>query len=473
MVSRTTEETTFTCSSARPSDVPVTRLKATTVFSRLLMLCCLWLTGSAVAVAEIAASATDGVAGNQPLQLITAIEFSGNKVTRERILLQEMLVREGDLADPARIEQSRQAIMDLGLFTSVRAWLEPHESGVVLRIHVKEKYYILPIPKLNRDADGNFSLGAELSIDNMAGLNQQLKLRYENEEFDGLSGGRIDSYLISYSYPRVYGTPFLFRSEISQTQQPAEQVTAGLVTSLYSQVGWVASAQLSRWLNRQGPSRGWQLGGGLVWRRNTYDYISGTSTDLFRDAQAVGITAITEYIDVRDFLYSRKGIDYGYNGEIGSRTLGSDGAYTRHEFYYRRYFLLEGAAHQNLDVQARLGLSSGGMFPNDTYAYALGGNKTLRGFRSSSFTGNSFFVVNAQYLRPLFGYPMFRGVVFVDAGNTYPSNNEMHLGDLNWDVGIGFRLRLKSFVKIDLRVDAAYAYETGEVRYFAGTKEMF
>ena len=64
-------------------------------------------------------------------------------------------------------------------------------------------------------------------------------------------------------------------------------------------------------------------------------------------------------------------------------------------------------------------------------------------------------------------------MLFLDVGNAYPSNTEMHLGDLKWDVGIGFRLRLKSFVKIDLRVDAAYSYDTGEWKYFAGTKEVF
>jgi outer membrane protein assembly factor BamA len=113
------------------------------------------------------------------------------------------------------------------------------------------------------------------------------------------------------------------------------------------------------------------------------------------------------------------------------------------------------------------------MFPTDNYAYALGGNKNLRGYDSSSFTGNAFVLLNVQYLRPLFGYKPLRGVVFVDIGNTYPSNREITLGKLHSDIGVGLRFRLKSFVKIDLRVDAAYAHETGEWTYFAGTKEMF
>jgi len=66
-----------------------------------------------------------------------------------------------------------------------------------------------------------------------------------------------------------------------------------------------------------------------------------------------------------------------------------------------------------------------------------------------------------------------RGALFLDIGNAYPSNEKINLGDLKWDVGIGFRLRLKSFVKIDLRVDVAYSYDTGEYKVFAGTKEVF
>ncbi len=104
---------------------------------------------------------------------ISEIRFVGNKTTKPEILLQEMLVRVGDPADPVRIEQSRQAIMDLGLFKSVRADLLAAPAGPVLQIRVKEKYYYLVIPKLNRSEDG-VGLGAQLRLDNIAGLNQQL-----------------------------------------------------------------------------------------------------------------------------------------------------------------------------------------------------------------------------------------------------------------------------------------------------------
>ncbi len=416
---------------------------------------------------------TAGVPAAAGLPLIREVLFTGNAVTRREILDQEMLVHVGDPADPALIEKSRQAIMNLGLFVSVLASTETRDDGVALRIHVKEKFYILPVPKLNRNEQNQISLGAEIAIDNLGGLNQQLKLRYETEEAPGLSEGEITSYYAGYFYPRLVGTPYNLRTEISKDVSPAEAVSGTSLISLYEKDAWFANLMLTRWLNPIGPSRGWLTGGGLVWRRNIYDFVSGLPDPAFQDSKAVGVTASLQFIDVVDYLYSRSGIDYGYAGEYGSKTLGSDTHYTRHELYYRRYFLLDGGNHENIDVQAKLGLSSGDMFLGDLYAYGIGGSKSLRAYDSGSITGNAYVLLNVQYLRPLFGYNPLRGTVFLDAGNAYPNNLELHLGKLHWDVGLGLRLRLKVFVKVDLRLDVAYAPETSRTRVFLGTREMF
>jgi len=442
---------------------------------RRLLFWLLWVAVTLPVQAQEAAedAPADVSADSAPAGIITAIEFVGNRVTKPKILRYEIMVKEGDVADPVLIESSRQAIMDLGLFTSVVASVEPREDGNVLRFTVKEKYYILPVPKLDRDDDNNFSIGAEISIDNLAGLNQQLKLRYESENAVGLSGGKTGTTTFSYTYPRMFGTPYVIHAEIYQNRSPAEVVDGATVTSLYELEAWAASLQVSRWLVPQGPSRGWQVGTGMVWRRNGYDYVSGAPIDKFQDGQAVGLSVFGQFIDVRDYLFSRRGKEYGYVGEFGAPVLGSDTQYTRHELFYRRYLLLEAGPHQSLEFQGRIGLSSGDIFAGSDYAYALGGSKTLRAFDTLSFTGNSFILFNMQYLRPLFGYATFRGVLFLDIGNVYRSNETIDLGDLKWDVGFGVRLRLKSFVKLDLRVDVAYAYDTGEYKVFAGSKEIF
>lgn len=437
----------------------------------------LWFVCCLVVLPALAQEVPDAPA-DQPAvaasnSVIKAIEFSGNRVTRHQILEQEMLVKVGDVADPVLIERSRQAIMDLGLFVAVEAHLEPAAGGVVLHILVKEKYYILPVPKLNRDERNQFTLGAELSFDNLGGYNQQLKYRYENEQATGLSGGKVTTDLISYSYPRMFGSAYNLQAGITEQTSPAEVVTGATLTSLYRLKAWSGNLQLSRWLNRTGPSRGWQVGGGVAVRTNNYEYLSGATASTFMDARAVGVTLLGQFIDVHDYLFSRSGVEYGYNGEYGDPAFGSDGHYTRHQIYYRKYWLLEGRPHENIDFQSKIGLSSGNMFPADTYAYSLGGSSSLRGYDSGTYTGNAYVLFNVQYLRPLFGYYPLRGAAFLDIGNSYPNYRELHLGDLHWDAGLGLRLRLKSFVRIDLRVDVSYAYDTGEVKVFAGSKEMF
>ena len=124
--------------------------------------------------------------------------------------------------------------------------------------------------------------------------------------------------------------------------------------------------------------------------------------------------------------------------------------------------------HHNLDVQLQLGLSSDRVFNED--AYSLGGSGLAARLQGRQFQGNAYALANIEYLAPLFGYYPFRGVLFADVGNTYPSNRDIDLTDLKSSAGLGLRWKIKSFVKLDLRVDVAYAFDTGETRVYAGAR---
>lgn len=398
---------------------------------------------------------------------IDEIRFVGNKTTRPEIFLQEMLVRVGDTADLEMIERSRQAIMDLGLFKSVTASLMQEDERTILRITVKEKYYTLPVPKLNRDADNNFTLGAQLRMDNLAGLNQRLKLTYETEKVDNADGLSRTSRL-EYAYPRFRGSYYNLAAHAGRTRTPTETQVAGL-PEIYTQELSIAEFTLDRWLQRDIPGVGWRAGGGLSWQQQFYDVYAGTPQDL-KEARGVAVTTLVEYTDVHDYLYSRSGQVYGYNGRYGAPFLGSDNDFTTHRFYYRGYFQLSDKPHRTFDMQLQLGLGSDPLFGP---AYALGGSSTLRGYPSGSITGNAFFLANLEYQTPFYDYYPLRGGVFMDIGNAYASNSELDFFDLKTSVGLSLRLKLRSFVKIELRVDYAYAVESGETKVYAGTKEQF
>ena len=400
--------------------------------------------------------------------VISEIRFAGNKTTRPEIFHQEMLVKVGDPALPDLIERSRQAIMDLGLFKSVTADLLSEGERTVLLITVKEKYYIFPIPKLNRDADNNITLGAQLRMDNLAGLNQRLKLTYETEKSDTSDSDSKTSRL-EYSYPRINGSPYAVDVNVSRTSTPTEDSSSGTLVSYESESSY-AGVNVSRWVVQESPGIGWRSGSGLVWQKQLYNVYSGAPQDL-REGRGVGITALIEYTNVHDYLYSRSGHVYGYSGVFGAPFLGSDNDYTLHLLYFRGFFPMFDRPHETLDVQFRLGLSSDPLFGGTSYG--LGSSSTLRGYPAGIITGNAYVLANLEYFTPFGSYYPLRGGVFVDVGNAYPGNSEINLSDLKSTVGIGLRLKLKSFVKIDLRVDYAYAVDTGETKVYAGTKETF
>ena len=54
-----------------------------------------------------------------------------------------------------------------------------------------------------------------------------------------------------------------------------------------------------------------------------------------------------------------------------------------------------------------------------------------------------------------------------------PSNSALNFSDLKTSLGISLQLKLKSFVKIELHIDYAYALETGKTKVYAGSREQF
>lgn len=401
---------------------------------------------------------------------IVAIRFEGNEVTDERIMRQEMAIKTGDRADLKAIERSRQAIMDLGLFAWVRADLEPAEGGKVLVITVKERYYILPLPLATARDDGTYNYGMELRLDNLGGLNQRFKLKYEEEDsVDGNDPTRKKAS-VEFAYPRILGTRLQFSTAagISRTKVNIQNAEASYKEQ-YKQENRNFSVNVSRWLNGDGASRGWRAGGGLSLQRKEYVQVMGTPV-LPSDSQAASLTWNLDYYDVRQYPYNRDGRAFGYVGTLGSRELGSDYSFNRSLLFHRSY-QPTGWSRANINTRVQLGLANGHPFGGN--AYSVGGGSTLRGYETSFAEGNAFFLANVEYLHPISGYRQLRLVAFVDAGNAYPEIGDLDLTDLHGAAGIGFRWRVQSFVDVSLAVDIGYGFTTGDTLFYGDTSETF
>jgi len=410
------------------------------------------------------------VQAQEPKGFIDEIRFVGNEVTRESILRQEMVVQEGDPIDMARIERSRQAIMNLGLFKAVKADVLQEVDAHVLVITLEERYYILPLPLLDvRLDEETYSYGMELRQDNLMGLNQRLKLTYENKKsVDSEVPLRKESSL-KYTYPRVVGTANSLGINGKLIREDIEERENGSVTGRYQLDSRNFSFSFSRWLKQDWISEGWVVGGGMGVQQQAYTHQSGTAQG-YDDSQALEINVGLNYNDVQEYPYHREGSAYGYRFSLALPGVGSDYSYNRHLIEYRNYHALQ-VVDANLNTQLKIGLANGSSFDNP--AYSVGGSSSLRGYESDVASGNAMLQFNAEYHHHLSGYRQLRGVLFMDVGNAWPGVMEVDLGKLYPSLGAGMRWRVQSFVDVTLRADFAYAVDTGATKVYLSTSSSF
>ena len=130
---------------------------------------------------------------NEHIQIIKIL-ITGNKQTRERIILREMNIKDGDIVSRDSLEYimnlNKIRIINLELFNEVGIRLEKtSSSGVIWHIAVKERWYIFPEISLKL-ADRNFNvwwyeqdhkikralIGVALSQFNFRGNHEKLSL---------------------------------------------------------------------------------------------------------------------------------------------------------------------------------------------------------------------------------------------------------------------------------------------------------
>jgi len=403
-----------------------------------------------------------------PANTINEIRFTGNLKTKERILRQELTVRVGSKLDSQELEYSRQSIMDLGLFKSVT--VEVLEKNVVL-FTVKEKRYLLLLPRFSRDSDTDkITPGIKLTVDNIAGLNQRATLTLKQSDADDASSGDKDEVGLSYYYPKMFGTQYSLDVLLGFSREPLQFFSAGSPVADYKRQEIDLGFIVSRWLKKTGPSTGWVAGAGPRLHYNRYDYVSGMS-GIYSDDHAISLLGQIFYTDIHDHLYSRTGLNYGYVLEQGLKGLGSDYDYNRHLFFYRQFYRLD-RPHHNLNWQVRLGLSDDASSNLNEDVYSIGGYGDLRAYDSST-GGAAFVMLNVEYLRPMFDSNQVRGLLFADVGDAFVKNSDLDLSDLKWSVGTGLRWKIKSFVNLSLSLEYAYNVDTSENKVYFRTSGPF
>lgn len=395
-----------------------------------------------------------------PWPTVEAIRYAGNDITREQVISRELRIAVGEAADPARIEDSRQAILDLGLFREIEIESAPGtRGGVVLTVRVREKRYLLPIPRLDASADKDYSYGAQLRWSNIAGLNHRLNLTFDNGRYPNDSQRERERELsLSYAAPYVFGSDWAASARIERV----ERVTPG-AAGRYDERFARFEALAIRDFTHGRPRQGWRLGGGVLLEDQTTDGEFAPPAD----GRALALVGIANYDDVRFHVYSETGRRLRIRAQGAFDEVGSDYGYARLQADYFESRAWGSRDHQTLHALAQWGHRSGG--PNSRDEFSLGGSSRLRGYDSDALQGDRYYYGAFEMLKPL-GRDWLRGVVMLEVGGIEADRAGLRDGSPHASIGVGLRARLTWFVDIELEAGIAYPLRGGGgARVFAGT----
>jgi len=397
--------------------------------------------------------------GNRPAAAqdavrIREIVFEGNQTTRPQTMLREMLVQEGADADPALIERSRQAVLDLGLFRFVDVRQELVEGGVRLVFTVKEKWYLLPYPRLSANSDGQNSAGAELRWNNIWGLNHSLRLIARSRDSGDTDRGREISYRAGYQ------APFLLGSGYGLNLNLAHSITPITEPAVYDELIDEAQVLVTHHFFSVGPaSQGWTWGSGLLWRKQNTEGDAAPPPY----GQAKALVGQLDYRNVRFKIYSEEGNNFSARYEVADRHYGSDYSYTRVTADWDHSHAVGLMPHQTFELGLHLGLANNG--PAGVDDFSLGGAAGLRGYARKSFEGDFYYLASAQYLRPLH-WDWLRLAVGIEAGNAHVEADTINAYP-QISLNLGLRVRLTRFVNFDFEAGFAMPMNGDGARFYA------
>lgn len=390
-------------------------------------------------------------------QRISEIRFEGNRITREEVFLREMTVHPGDPVDPTRIEDSRQAIQDLGLFREVRIEQVPDGEDVALVVRVREKYFLLPMPRVDTSSDRDYSYGGQLRWSNFLGRNHTLNLyaetgRYPNDRLRE----REKSARIGYNAPYLLG-----RDTLDGRIERIERVVPGAEGSYDETIDRLQLLGIRDYRDNR-PRRGWLLNAGLFHQRQT------TAGEFAPppDGRATAVVLGADYADVRFHLYSENGRRFGSRLEVAEDGWGSDYGYRRLTLRHAEMLALPHGEHHNLNLVGSAGWYSGGTGRRN--AFSLGGSGWMRGYEADFIEGQRYGYGTVEYLRPL-GRDWLRLLLLAEVGATGGSVDLARSGGPYASIGAGVRLRLTWFVNVEVEAGVAWPLRGGDgARFFAG-----
>ena len=396
-----------------------------------------------------------------PREVVSKIEVEGNRATSQKLVSGQVVLKEGDALEPAKLAESRRNLYSTGAFALVDLERiptgQPGEAGtrpVLLRARVREVQPFDIRYGAYYDTDRGPGAVVDFTNRNTLGSARALggRLRYD---------GNFREARVFFSQPRLRRFPV---NSIVSTY-----VNRELLPSFITDRRGVSAQQEIRFRRHYMLNYGYRLE-----RVHTYDRQPDQFLPFDVTLRVAPLTFSMNRETRDDILDATKGSFLSHALEWAPPGLGSDVRFVRYYGQYFRYIALSKPSEIPLSGglmkprlvyagAARLGLAGGlgGQELIRTERFFAGGGTTLRGFKQDSLGpvdflgepagGNAVFILNNELRFP--AASIFDGVGFVDVGNTYSRVADLRLTDLRKTAGAGLRVRTPYFL---LRLDYGF-----------------
>lgn len=371
---------------------------------------------------------------------INSIQVTGNKKTKDVVILREMQQKPGDVYNLRLLHNDIQRIYDLNIFELEGASPYRTEPGedlgkVDIIIPVKERQTGAITLGLGYSSKQKLVGQARVTEENFRGRGERVNLLWEQ------SGNRGSSYEVGFFEPwldnkntslglNVYNklifrfTSNVFGTSASSANDYDERRKGGSIT-----LGRPLSDVNRGFLTFRTESvdtriRDVALIGSLFNLNQDANITSGTArfTNDTRDSQ------IDPFLGGHNSLALEVGqTDFTLQGLDPDRATSSiDGTFVKYSIDARRYFSKGGRRTELTEQRPRLALRfMGGSVSGDVpffEQYFVGGAETLRGYKDDRFWGRSMLLASAEYRVPV--SKGLTGVAFIDYGDAWGSPEE-------------------------------------------------
>ncbi len=388
---------------------------------------------------------------------VAEVLLTGNESTKQKVILRELVIHDGDDLDAERIEISRQRLLNMGYFNRVDTFVtdsdDPAKRNVHFDVEERRAYDI--------------SVGAEFSdVNSLAGM-----ASVSNNNFDlfnpwngfvgggqrlrlaGAAGFHGGGANLNFMEPWLFDLPLRFELNgywDNNILPDWEEERLGVSTNLSHKI----------FDDFTSFTYGYKFESVKVHDMEIWSLMDEEDRDLVSEFSFIASR------DTRDNpMNPTEGYSINFKGAVSPKFLGSSEDFYRLEAsgsYYLNFFdkaIVWG-------TRAKVGVVSG--FNRDEAVplyerYFLGGGDSIRGFEWRTVSpvdragdpvgGQTMFIVSSEISHPIWQF--IRGAAFVDIGSAYSGAYSFGPGGINIGAGYGLRIMIPQ-INLPLRLDLAY-----------------